>query len=746
MNIQAVISREHVRLTPRGLEPRLLAQIFVHQQNAAFTVITCVPASVPNSSKSPDQATYDYATSVTYSCTTGYEHTGGDLTRTCQADTTWSGTTPTCSSTHALTIPLKTIIPLCFAIKPNAAFTVITCVPASVPNSSKSPDQPTYDYATSVTYSCTTGYEHTGGDLTRTCQADTTWSGTTPTCSSTHALTIPSLNYVTPIITCVAASVPNSSKSPDQATYDYATSVTYSCTTGYEHTGGDLTRTCQADTTWSGNTPTCSSTHALTIPLKIIIPLVIVTCVPASVPNSSKSPDQATYDYATSVTYSCTTGYEHTGGDLTRTCQADTMWSGTTPTCSIITCVPASVPNSSKSPDQATYDYATSVTYSCNTGYEHTGGDLTRTCQADTMWSGTTPTCSIITCVPASVPNSSKSPDQATYDYATSVTYSCTTGYEHTGGDLTRTCQADTTWSGTTPTCSIITCGAPANAAFATYTAVQASYIYSESVTYVCDTGYWITAGDVTRTCTVGSNLLCTRIPVYFGIIDQSLHLSAFAYNITCGAPTPISFGAFTPVQATYNYGEAVTYTCDTGYEPFSGDFSRACSDGFLWSGDDPVCTIKTCAPAAVPSSSKSPDQVSYDYATSVTYNCLTGYIHSAGDLTRTCQADTTWSGTTPTCSMITCVPSADVPNSTKDTAQGSYNYGDTVTYTCDTTYQMTSGTATRTCNNPDTWSGTLPTCTCTLMTTAISKMRSFVKYDRLLQQAGIIDPECIRF
>ncbi|XP_052776697.1 sushi, von Willebrand factor type A, EGF and pentraxin domain-containing protein 1-like [Mya arenaria] len=611
------------------------------------SIITCVPASVPNSSKSPDQATYDYATSVTYSCTTGYEHTGGDLTRTCQADTTWSGTTPTCS--------------------------IITCVPASVPNSSKSPDQPTYDYATSVTYSCTTGYEHTGGDLTRTCQADTTWSGTTPTCS---------------IITCVAASVPNSSKSPDQATYDYATSVTYSCTTGYEHTGGDLTRTCQADTTWSGNTPTCS----------------IVTCVPASVPNSSKSPDQATYDYATSVTYSCTTGYEHTGGDLTRTCQADTMWSGTTPTCSIITCVPASVPNSSKSPDQATYDYATSVTYSCNTGYEHTGGDLTRTCQADTMWSGTTPTCSIITCVPASVPNSSKSPDQATYDYATSVTYSCTTGYEHTGGDLTRTCQADTTWSGTTPTCSIITCGAPANAAFATYTAVQASYIYSESVTYVCDTGYWITAGDVTRTCTVGS--------VFTGTPPTCTY-------ITCGAPTPISFGAFTPVQATYNYGEAVTYTCDTGYEPFSGDFSRACSDGFLWSGDDPVCTIKTCAPAAVPSSSKSPDQVSYDYATSVTYNCLTGYIHSAGDLTRTCQADTTWSGTTPTCSMITCVPSADVPNSTKDTAQGSYNYGDTVTYTCDTTYQMTSGTATRTCNNPDTWSGTLPTCTLITCSTA---------------------------
>ncbi|WAQ96222.1 CSMD3-like protein [Mya arenaria] len=109
--------------------------------------------------------------------------------------------------------------------------------------------------------------------------------------------------------------------------------------------------------------------------------------------------------------------------------------------------------NHSSSPVSGPYVEGDTVTYTCSTGYAKTAGDLVHTCTSG-AWTGTLPTCSILTCVPASVPNSSKSPDQATYDYATSVTYSCTTGYEHTGGDLTRTCQADTTWSGTTPACS----------------------------------------------------------------------------------------------------------------------------------------------------------------------------------------------------------------------------------------------------------------------------------------------------
>jgi len=62
-----------------------------------FSVVNCIPDEVPNSIKTPDQTTYDYMTSVTYACNTGYELTSGNGTRICQADATWSNPSPVCT-------------------------------------------------------------------------------------------------------------------------------------------------------------------------------------------------------------------------------------------------------------------------------------------------------------------------------------------------------------------------------------------------------------------------------------------------------------------------------------------------------------------------------------------------------------------------------------------------------------------------------------------------------------------------
>ena len=62
-----------------------------------FSVVTCIPDEVPNSTKTPDQTTYDYLTSVTYTCNTGYGLTSGNGTRICQADATWSNSPPVCT-------------------------------------------------------------------------------------------------------------------------------------------------------------------------------------------------------------------------------------------------------------------------------------------------------------------------------------------------------------------------------------------------------------------------------------------------------------------------------------------------------------------------------------------------------------------------------------------------------------------------------------------------------------------------
>ena len=59
-------------------------------------------------------------------------------------------------------------------------------------------------------------------------------------------------------VTCNAVNVTHASKDPNQV-YGYYDNVTYTCDSGYEHTAGNLTRSCMAINTWSGTTPECTS-------------------------------------------------------------------------------------------------------------------------------------------------------------------------------------------------------------------------------------------------------------------------------------------------------------------------------------------------------------------------------------------------------------------------------------------------------------------------------------------------------
>ena len=42
---------------------------------------------------------------------------------------------------------------------------------------------------------------------------------------------------------------------------EYEGKVSYACVVGYNHTSGDLNRTCQADGKWSGDVPVCQSQY-----------------------------------------------------------------------------------------------------------------------------------------------------------------------------------------------------------------------------------------------------------------------------------------------------------------------------------------------------------------------------------------------------------------------------------------------------------------------------------------------------
>jgi len=105
--------------------------------------------------------------------------------------------------------------------------------------------------------------------------------------------------------------------------------------------------------------------------------------------------------------------------------------------------------------------FGSTATYACNPGYE-LSGTATDTCQADRSWSDSRPPATLSTAVVRLIGFGSYSPFATTY--GSTVNFTCNDCYALSGAS-TRTCQADGTWSGLQPTCTVVDCGMPPNPA-----------------------------------------------------------------------------------------------------------------------------------------------------------------------------------------------------------------------------------------------------------------------------------------
>ncbi|VDI69296.1 Hypothetical predicted protein [Mytilus galloprovincialis] len=87
----------------------------------------------------------------------------------------------------------------------------------------------------------------------------------------------------------------------------------------------------------------------------------------------------------------------------------------------------------------------------------------------------------------------------------TEVTYTCEFGYQLPAGDLgTRICQLGGTWPAPPPACEVMKCTAPGINEF-TITSTNTDVVPSTEVTYTCKFGYQLPAGDLgTRICQFG--------------------------------------------------------------------------------------------------------------------------------------------------------------------------------------------------------------------------------------------------
>ncbi|XP_019616827.1 PREDICTED: uncharacterized protein LOC109464315 [Branchiostoma belcheri] len=198
-----------------------------------------------------------------------------------------------------------------------------------------------------VQFSCSSGYNLVGNSAL-TCQADATWSGTTPTCTRKE---------------CLLLTAPTNGAMTGSNFYQDV--LTFACNSGYNLLGNP-SLTCQADATWTVECP------LLTAPV-----------------NGAMFGSNFYQDI---IQFSCNPGYE-LDGSSNLACQVDASWSGSVPTCERVQCPP--LPSPVNGASTGNNFYMDTVHFTCNLGY-YLSGDSLSTCQADQSWSRNVPSCSDI--------------------------------------------------------------------------------------------------------------------------------------------------------------------------------------------------------------------------------------------------------------------------------------------------------------------------------------------------------------
>ena len=228
---------------------------------------------------------------------------------------------------------------------------------------------------------------------------------------------------------------------------------------------------------------------------------------------------------------------------------------------------------------------------------------------------------------------------------------------------VSRTCQADGTWTGTMPTCERPDCGATAVVAYNTNGVNSARLITCDDTLYggadcsiSCETGYELSSGPPTLSCSSGGvwtgDAQCGLIDCGSTIVGLDDHATA-----TCSGDT--QYG-----------GDDCTATCDEGWKSAAGIHRGTATFSCdahtkTWSGSL-VCSAMTCGALVLDHGSVTTETCSGTVGDScVMLGCDTGYSlsHAAGTV-RECQPDGTWSGFSVTCVGIPCTTNTVIANS----------------------------------------------------------------------------------
>uniref|UniRef100_A0A3Q3X6W8 Uncharacterized protein n=1 Tax=Mola mola TaxID=94237 RepID=A0A3Q3X6W8_MOLML len=659
-----------------------------HNKIPRCSVISCGEQPSPPSGKKIGSQTTFGATAI-FTCDPGYMLVGS-VVRECLSSGLWSGTETRCLAGHCGTpegIVNGQVIGENFGYRDTVVYqcmpgfrligsSVRICLqdnqwsgqlPVCIPISCGHPGSPIYGRTVGngfnlndvVSFVCNRGYEMEGPARAQ-CQANRQWSHPPPTCK---------------VVNCSDPGIPANSirqSKIEHGNFTFGTVVFYDCNPGY-YLFGSPVLTCQPTGQWNKPLPEC----------------IVVDCGhPGSPPNGVLSGDKFTF--GSTARYSCLGGRQ-LKGESSRTCQLNGMWSAPMPFCSGDTagsCGDPGIP-SHGSREQTDFKIRSKVYFSCSEGFDLIGSSE-RMCFPNGTWSGTQPFCKPVQCGNPGTPSNGRvfRLDGTTFSH--SVIYSCMDGYLLTG-PTTRQCQANGTWSGVQPNCTMINCGDPGVPANGLR--YGEDFTIGQNVSFQCQPGYTMEEdGSPVRTCTQngtwsGNILTCTAV--------------------TCPAPPAISNGVLQ--GSDFEWGSSVTYSCSPGYE-LSFPAVLTCVANGTWSGILPQCLPKFCGDPGTPAAGFREGR-SFIYQSEVSFSCAPPLI-LVGTATRLCESDGTWSGTQPRCIEPTKT-SCDNPGTPR---YGSLNrtfgfkVGSVVSFQCQPGH-LIQGSSSRTCQPDLTWSGTQPEC-----------------------------------
>uniref|UniRef100_A0A8C2LF69 CUB and Sushi multiple domains 3 n=1 Tax=Cricetulus griseus TaxID=10029 RepID=A0A8C2LF69_CRIGR len=659
-----------------------------HNKTPRCVVISCGELPTPpNGNKIGTQTSY--GSTAIFTCDVGFMLVGSAV-RECLSSGLWSGSETRCLAGHCGIPELivngqvigenygyrDTVVYQC-----NPGFRLIgssvrICqqdhnwsgqLPSCVPVSCGHPGSPIYgrtsgngfNFNDVVTFSCNVGYLMQGPTKAQ-CQANRQWSHPPPVCK---------------VVNCSDPGIPANSKREskiEHGNFTYGTVVFYDCNPGYFLFGSSVL-ICQPNGQWDKPLPEC----------------IMIDCGhPGIPPNAVLSGEK--YTFGSTVHYSCT-GKRSLLGQASRTCQLNGHWSGSQPHCSGDTTGTCGDPGTPGHGSRQESDFRTksTVRFACDPGYILYGSEE-RTCLSNGSWTGRQPECKAVQCGnPGTTANGKVFRIDGT-TFSSSVIYSCMEGYTLSGPSV-RQCTANGTWSGSLPNCTIISCGDPGVPANGLR--YGDDFVVGQNVSYICQPGYTMELN--------GSRVrMCTTNGTWSGVMPT-------CRAVTCSAPPQISNGRLEGTN--FDWGFSISYICSAGYE-LSFPAVLTCVGNGTWSGEVPQCLPKFCGDPGVPSQGKREGK-SFIYQSEVSFSCNSPFI-LVGSSTRLCQADGTWSGSSPHCIEPTRT-SCDNPGVPRHGSQNNtfgFQVGSVVQFHCKKGHLL-QGSTTRTCLPDLTWSGIQPEC-----------------------------------